>query len=194
MKYCQKIMPDNFVNRYVTEDDKRLCRRFVNIYLRPDGVFMIRLLSKNTNSIIVSELVAALWDNYKKKHQGHRNPVPNTVTANIKNSGSCDSNLHPHANTYTYHTTGSLHSRNSYHPVYESNKCSQPSKPKISGSTSTQPLLAVTNGSPRNYTPNVCCAEPNYTLAAGSGYISGIQARKQIEAMSNSITNDIIDV
>ena len=56
-----------FMDRYNSMEDRKMVRRFVNIYLRPDGVFMIRLLSKNTNSIIVSELVAQLWDQYLKK-------------------------------------------------------------------------------------------------------------------------------
>ena len=39
-------------------------------------MFCFRLLSKNTNSIIVSELVAQLWDNYISKPH-HQHPLTN---------------------------------------------------------------------------------------------------------------------
>ena len=91
-----------YMDRYNTAEDKKMCKRFVNLYLRPDGVFMIRLLSKNTNSIIVSELVAQLWDNYvQKPHHHHHainisanNPVSNTNNANpgVKKSIGLHSN------------------------------------------------------------------------------------------------------
>ena len=73
-----------YMDRYNTAEDKKLCKRFVNLYLRPDGVFMIRLLSKNTNSIIVSELVAQLWDNYVSKphHHHHTIGIPPGTGAN----------------------------------------------------------------------------------------------------------------
>ena len=64
-----------FMDRYNSIEDRKMVRRFVNIYLRPDGVFMIRLLSKNTNSIIVSELVAQLWDQYLKKPDHGQPPI-----------------------------------------------------------------------------------------------------------------------
>lgn len=34
---------------------------FVTEYLRSDGVFVLRILSVNTNEVVVSELVAELW-------------------------------------------------------------------------------------------------------------------------------------
>ena len=67
------------MDRYNSMEDRKMVRRFVNIYLRPDGVFMIRLLSKNTNSIIVSELVAQLWDQYLKKPDHGNVTAPNII-------------------------------------------------------------------------------------------------------------------
>ena len=37
-------------------------RRFVRSYLRHDGVFLLRLIGHNTNTLTVSEIIGALWD------------------------------------------------------------------------------------------------------------------------------------
>ncbi|XP_063714134.1 innexin unc-9-like [Symsagittifera roscoffensis] len=85
MGYIKKHL--KFMDRYNSMEDRKMVRRFVNIYLRPDGVFMIRLLSKNTNSIIVSELVAQLWDQYLKKpdHGQHQHGKSNQNNMNSNN-------------------------------------------------------------------------------------------------------------
>jgi hypothetical protein len=41
--------------------------RFVEEYLRQDGVFVLRLIGHNTNAITVTEFVCALWDEYRAK-------------------------------------------------------------------------------------------------------------------------------
>ncbi|XP_075255789.1 innexin unc-9-like isoform X2 [Convolutriloba macropyga] len=47
-----------------SESERRSVRKFVNAYLRSDGVFLIRLISRNTSSVITSELVAQLYDDF----------------------------------------------------------------------------------------------------------------------------------
>jgi len=42
-------------------------RKFVHGYLGEDGVFILRLVAHNTNTVTVTEFVDALWDNFKKK-------------------------------------------------------------------------------------------------------------------------------
>ncbi len=61
-----------FIKRYLrsldkieTGGDKKILRRFVLDYLRPDGVLVIRLLSLNTNELAVAEIVAELWEYFK---------------------------------------------------------------------------------------------------------------------------------
>ncbi|XP_067930649.1 innexin unc-9-like [Watersipora subatra] len=44
----------------------RSIRHFVTDYLRPDGVFAIRVIAKNTNDIVTTEIIGALYDYYRK--------------------------------------------------------------------------------------------------------------------------------
>ncbi|CAH1802577.1 unnamed protein product [Owenia fusiformis] len=53
------------IGRYDKKSDKELIKKFTNGYLRQDGVFILRLLSKNINDVIVSELINGLWSHYK---------------------------------------------------------------------------------------------------------------------------------
>lgn len=54
------------MNRLDGRDDKerRLVTEFTNIYLRQDGVFVLRMVSKHVNDLTAAELVCALWDNF----------------------------------------------------------------------------------------------------------------------------------
>ncbi|XP_067933116.1 innexin unc-9-like [Watersipora subatra] len=42
---------------------------FSQRYLRQDGVFAIKMLARNTNDVIVSEVVCKLWDNFMLHHR-----------------------------------------------------------------------------------------------------------------------------
>jgi len=50
-----------------TESTQRQVRGFVDQYLQPDGVFVLRMIGHNTNGLIVTELLCSLWDNYQRK-------------------------------------------------------------------------------------------------------------------------------
>ena len=41
-------------------------RHFVNDYLRPDGVFALRVIAKNTNDIVTTEIIGALYEYFRK--------------------------------------------------------------------------------------------------------------------------------
>jgi hypothetical protein len=66
----------SFIRRYLKLNDRlgyetrskddKLLRAFVFDYLKPDGVFLLRIVKKNTNDIVVGELVCALWDSFKR--------------------------------------------------------------------------------------------------------------------------------
>jgi hypothetical protein len=45
----------------VVNNPKRTLEKFVLQYLRNDGVFVLRILSVNTNEVIVAQLVEELW-------------------------------------------------------------------------------------------------------------------------------------
>jgi len=49
-----------------TASDNKLFEAFVFEYLKQDGVFLLRIVKKNTNDIVTGELVCSLWDNFKR--------------------------------------------------------------------------------------------------------------------------------
>jgi len=57
-----------FVDKLTNDHEKKVtAREFVHNYLGEDGVFILRLVAHNTNTITVTEFVVALWENYKTK-------------------------------------------------------------------------------------------------------------------------------
>lgn len=63
-----------------TRLDKKHLKCFTELYLRQDGVFAIRILSKNTNDVVVAEIVCKLWDHFILHHgknkEFHRDHTP----------------------------------------------------------------------------------------------------------------------
>lgn len=49
------------------EADKKLARQFADQYLRDDGIFVLRIIAKNSNDILLSDLVLEMWKTYKNK-------------------------------------------------------------------------------------------------------------------------------
>ena len=47
--------------------DRKLSYKFAELYLRQDGVFVLKLVAKNSTDLVVADIVAALWDNYRNK-------------------------------------------------------------------------------------------------------------------------------
>lgn len=58
------MMPDY---KYDRKRDRRLIQGFAQNYLKQDGVFILRLIGKNVNEVILCEIVLALYEIYKKK-------------------------------------------------------------------------------------------------------------------------------
>jgi hypothetical protein len=52
---------------FTDPNDEKLFRKFVKTYLREDVVLALRLLSRNSQDLIVSEIVANLYKLYKTK-------------------------------------------------------------------------------------------------------------------------------
>ena len=50
-----------------SDRDRKLCHKFVERYLRQDGIFVLRLIAKNATDIVTAEIVCALWENFKSK-------------------------------------------------------------------------------------------------------------------------------
>lgn len=57
----------NFIKHYIPNGElsNQKFNNFIFSYLKSDGVFMLRLIKKNTNDILVGELISALWCNFK---------------------------------------------------------------------------------------------------------------------------------
>ena len=51
---------------------KKLGDKFVDEYLRHDGVLLIRLLELNANRLVTSEVIAAMWSHFKVNRPNHR--------------------------------------------------------------------------------------------------------------------------
>jgi len=49
------------------EEEKKLVRKFADQYLRDDGVFILRIIARNTNDILLSDIVRKMWQIYKDK-------------------------------------------------------------------------------------------------------------------------------
>ena len=46
--------------------DKKMFRTFGEHYLKQDGVLVLRLIGKNSNQVIMGEIMSALWDHFKR--------------------------------------------------------------------------------------------------------------------------------
>ena len=64
-RYVKKHL--HLMDKLTRDTDKKTALRFVEDYLRQDGVFILRLVGHNTNAITATEFVCSLWDNYRNK-------------------------------------------------------------------------------------------------------------------------------
>ena len=46
--------------------------RFVDEYLRHDGVLLIRLLELNANRLVTTEIISAMWSHFKVNRPNHK--------------------------------------------------------------------------------------------------------------------------
>lgn len=63
--YVKKYL--KLLDQIHTEEDKKLARKFADQYLRDDGIFIFRIIARNTSDILLSDLVRAMWEIYKNK-------------------------------------------------------------------------------------------------------------------------------
>jgi hypothetical protein len=83
----------SFVRRYMRTQNHLASAKafddFVFKYLRQDGVFLLRIVKKNSNDLVVGELICALWDQYKRSNVYHNNNDDSLTTKDSEklNSG-----------------------------------------------------------------------------------------------------------
>ena len=60
-----------FIKKYlsilneVDNEERRLASRFVNQFLRHDGVFLLRMIAANVGDLIAAELIQEVWNNWR---------------------------------------------------------------------------------------------------------------------------------
>ncbi|XP_060075771.1 innexin unc-9-like [Ylistrum balloti] len=79
--YVKKYLKIN--NELHTNFDKKMCTRFAENYLRDDGVFVLRLVAKNSTDIVVTDLVRDLWKIFKEKQSTKKNELEPTMENNF---------------------------------------------------------------------------------------------------------------
>ena len=50
-----------------SDRDRKLTLKFAEMYLKQDGILALKLVAKNSTELVVADIVASLWDNYKGK-------------------------------------------------------------------------------------------------------------------------------
>lgn len=53
-----------FLERLDSGEDERKAEEFTKKYLRADGIFLLRLIGHNTNTLTVTDIIRALWDSW----------------------------------------------------------------------------------------------------------------------------------
>ncbi|XP_013382927.1 innexin unc-9-like [Lingula anatina] len=66
-KYIKKYL--KLTGQIHSNTDSGLVKVFVYQYLRQDGVFILKLLARNTNYLIVAEIVEELWETHSEKQR-----------------------------------------------------------------------------------------------------------------------------
>lgn len=69
----------------VTHRPKANLRKFVQCYLRRDGLFLVRMIGMNVGEIVAVEVLAGLWENYSpEKSRMSENPTSSRSLTNVR--------------------------------------------------------------------------------------------------------------
>ena len=73
------------MNKLNRDDDRdaKLSKKFTELYLRQDGIFVLKLVAKNSTELVVADIVSALWDNYVNKPMNIRTDLDLDDSASI---------------------------------------------------------------------------------------------------------------
>ena len=107
---CLAVFPQprkTFATKYLKAGDiysdqdndlfiQKLIKRFINNYLKQDGVFLLKIISSNTNTVMVTDIVRYLWEIFRKR-QFHieSNGSLHTVHHHGEPSKERNSRFHP---------------------------------------------------------------------------------------------------
>ncbi|XP_013415387.1 innexin unc-9 isoform X2 [Lingula anatina] len=63
--YIRKYL--KLMERIESNCDTKMTHAFIEKYLRQDGVFILKLLGRNTNDVVVAEMIDALWEYFTEQ-------------------------------------------------------------------------------------------------------------------------------
>lgn len=46
---------------------RKMVRKFADTHLRQDGIFLLKLIAFNTNTVFVSKIINILWEKYRER-------------------------------------------------------------------------------------------------------------------------------
>jgi len=84
----------DYYSEHVTQAETEILRTFVDNYCRQDGILLLRIISANTNNVIVGELISNLWDQWQQQRQVRVNPILESTDhfKNVKTLNDYDGN------------------------------------------------------------------------------------------------------
>lgn len=65
-KFVKKYLKMNRVLQ--SSYDQRVARKFIDSYLRQDGVFVLRIISKNSSDMVLTDIIVSLWKIFKESY------------------------------------------------------------------------------------------------------------------------------
>ena len=69
-KFLKKYL--KVFDKYQKSDDRDQLAAFCEKYLRQDGHFVLRMIGKNTNEVVVGEMIAGLWDYFGRNYNYYK--------------------------------------------------------------------------------------------------------------------------
>lgn len=91
--YVKKYLKIN--NELHTGFDRKLCQVFADEYLRDDGVFVIRVIAKNSTELVATDLVDKLWKLYRNKKMKKTEDEPPVIEPTLPGSDKEKEALNP---------------------------------------------------------------------------------------------------
>ena len=63
------------MDEFDNEGDKDMLREFLEVYMKSDGIFILRMVGHNADAVTVTEFTVELWRKYRLKKLGDLEPT-----------------------------------------------------------------------------------------------------------------------
>ena len=84
-RYVKKYL--KLADEIRSTSDSKLCRKFADEYLRNDGVFVLRVIAKNSSELVLKDLVIHLWKIFRDDPRRTLRPIPEVNHRDINHHG-----------------------------------------------------------------------------------------------------------